>query len=107
MIGLPGGLERAFGVDDPLFPGEFPGEASELHRVCQTWSWALQPALLISLLEALQKQPVGDMGVTLGGADGTVAQEDLQNADVDRLVLEGMQLGDLSITWIMQSLSAS
>jgi hypothetical protein len=62
MIGLPGGLERAFGVDHPLFPGEFPREPSELHRVCQTLPLALQSALVISLLQTLHKLAPDDLG---------------------------------------------
>ena len=41
MIGLLGGAERPFGVDDPLFSSEFPDKALELQRVFQAGNLAL------------------------------------------------------------------
>jgi hypothetical protein len=42
MIGVLGTIERAVGVDDPLFSSEFHEEALEVHRVFKTGNLAPQ-----------------------------------------------------------------
>ncbi|MDI6791136.1 MAG: hypothetical protein QME44_10700 [Thermodesulfobacteriota bacterium] len=61
MVGVLGAAERPFGVDDPLFSSEFPGEALTLHRVFKTGNLALQSALTEGLLQALQKLASDDL----------------------------------------------
>ena len=61
MIGVLGTIERAVGVDDPLFSSEFSGEASELYRVFKTGNLAPQSALMEGLLQALQKLASDDL----------------------------------------------
>jgi hypothetical protein len=73
MIGIPGGLERAFGVDDPLFPSELPDEALELHRFFKTGNLPLQSALAEGLLQALQKLASDDLRERPDGEQEAVA----------------------------------
>ena len=61
MIGFLGAAERPFGVDNPLFSSEFPGEALELHRVFKTGNLAPQSALMEGLLQGLQKLASDDL----------------------------------------------
>ena len=73
MIGVLGAAERPFGVDDPLFSSEFPGEALELHRVFKTGNLALQSALTEGLLHAFQKLASDDLRERPDGEQEAVA----------------------------------
>jgi hypothetical protein len=61
MVGLLGAAEQLFGIDDPLFPFELPGETLELHRAFQTLNLSLQSAFKESLLEGLHKLSPDDL----------------------------------------------
>jgi hypothetical protein len=68
-----GAAESPFGVDDPLFSSEFPGEALELHRVFKTGNLALQSALAEGLLQAFQKLASDDLRERPDGEQEAVA----------------------------------